>query len=62
MGHHQEWRDVAHALGQFQMWLLGPVTPTVLPSTLNSTPFCSVTGKTSLVQLSTSHVAPVMDA
>lgn len=62
MERHQEWLDVAHALGQFQMWLLGPVTPTVLPSMQNSMPSSSVTGKTSLVQLSTSHVAPVMDA
>lgn len=22
------WRDVAHALGELQMWLLGPATPT----------------------------------
>jgi hypothetical protein len=24
----QVWRDVAHALGELQMWLLGPATPT----------------------------------
>lgn len=49
----QEWLDVAHALGQLQMWLLAPVTPTVLPSTPNSTPFCTVTEVTSLVPPST---------
>lgn len=53
MEHRQEWLDVAHALGQFQMWLLGPVTPTALPSTLNSTPFCTVTEVTCMVQPST---------
>lgn len=31
----QVWRDVAYALGEIQMWLLGPATPTVLPSTRN---------------------------
>lgn len=31
----QVWRDVAHALGELQMWLLGPVTPTVSRSTRN---------------------------
>ena len=25
----QVWRDVANALGELQMWLLGPVTPIV---------------------------------
>lgn len=29
----QVWRDVAHALGELQMWLLGPATPTASPST-----------------------------
>lgn len=29
----QVWRDVAHALGELQMWLMGPATPTALPST-----------------------------
>ena len=28
----QVWKDVAHALGELQMWLLVPATPTVLPS------------------------------
>jgi hypothetical protein len=31
----QVWRDVAHALGELQMWLLAPATPTVSPSTRN---------------------------
>lgn len=29
----QAWRDVAHALGELQMWLLGPATRTVSRST-----------------------------
>lgn len=29
----QVWQDVAHALGELQMWLLGPATPTVSRST-----------------------------
>jgi hypothetical protein len=29
----QVWRDVAHALGELQTWLLGPATQTVSPST-----------------------------
>lgn len=29
----QVWRDVAHALGELQMWLLGPATPTASQST-----------------------------
>lgn len=29
----QVWRDVAHALGELQMWLLGPATRTVSRST-----------------------------
>ena len=29
----QVWRDVAHALGELQMYLLGPATQTALPST-----------------------------
>lgn len=29
----QVWRDVAHALGELQMWLLGPVTQTASRST-----------------------------
>lgn len=28
----QVWKDVAHALGELQMWLLGPATPTASPS------------------------------
>lgn len=31
----QVWRDVAHALGELQMWLLGPATPTASRSTPN---------------------------
>jgi hypothetical protein len=31
----QVWMDVAHALGELQMWLLGPATPTASPSTPN---------------------------
>lgn len=30
---HQAWRDVAHALGELQMWLLAPATQTALPFT-----------------------------
>lgn len=29
----QVWRDVAHALGELQMWLLGPATQTASRST-----------------------------
>lgn len=29
----QVWQDVAHALGELQMWLLGPATPTASRST-----------------------------
>lgn len=29
----QVWRDVSHALGELQMWLLGPATQTVSQST-----------------------------
>jgi hypothetical protein len=29
----QVWRDVAHALGELQLWLLGPATPTASRST-----------------------------
>lgn len=29
----QVWRDVASALGELQMYLLGPATPTASPST-----------------------------
>lgn len=28
----QVWRDVATALGELQMWLLAPATPTASPS------------------------------
>lgn len=31
--HQRAWRDVAHALGELQMWLLGPATPTASRST-----------------------------
>jgi hypothetical protein len=29
----QVWKDVAAVLGELQMWLLGPATPTASPST-----------------------------
>jgi hypothetical protein len=29
----QEWLDAAYALGELQMWLLGPATPTASQST-----------------------------
>ncbi len=31
----QVWQDVAHALGELQMWLLGPATRTASRSTRN---------------------------
>lgn len=39
MEHQPVWRDVAHALGQLQMWLLAPVMPTASQSTRKPTRF-----------------------